>query len=202
MTELDYDIDFNKVVSIVLPTSFTSIPDFAFNVCSKMQSITIPESVTEIGEAAFCYCTGLKKISIPSSVSVMGNNPFAGCNLEIDISPKNKHFMVIDNNLYSMNGKTMISYIPKETETSFAIPSGVTTIVGRVFFGALRLTDITIPQSVTAIGAEAFYGCDYIKNIYYGGSAEDWKKITISPEGNEKLVGGIFKRAKIHYNCR
>jgi len=201
-TELSDDIAFDEnIVSVVLPTSITSIKDCAFCGCSALKSITLPESLTEICFTAFSYCTSLKSITIPEKVTTIGPNPFVGCTLNIEVSPKNEHFKVIGRHLYSIDGKKIISYVPSENENTFAIPEGITTIADHSLCGSLNLTSVTIPASVTEIGASAFFGCDCMKNVYYSGSAADWKKITIV-SGNEKLNGSIFKRAKIHYNCK
>ena len=40
----------------IIPSSVTSLGDWAFFGCSGLTSITIPESVTLIGDAAFRHC--------------------------------------------------------------------------------------------------------------------------------------------------
>ncbi|MDR1562246.1 MAG: leucine-rich repeat domain-containing protein [Dysgonamonadaceae bacterium] len=42
-------------------------------------SYTIPSSVTSIGEYAFCYCSGLALVTIPNSVTSIGEYAFAWC---------------------------------------------------------------------------------------------------------------------------
>ena len=53
---------------------------------------------------------------------------------------------------------------------------------------------MTIPNSVTTIEYSAFQGCNSLKDVYYSGSEEQWKKISID-EYNETLT-----HATIHYN--
>ena len=60
--------DCNRMTSITIPNSVTSIGDNAFSDCYGLTSITIPPSVTNIGEAAFESC-GLTNITIPSRTS-------------------------------------------------------------------------------------------------------------------------------------
>ncbi len=62
-----------------IPSSVTSIEEYAFSDCTGLTSITIPSSVTSIGECAFEYCTGLTSITIPSSVTSIGNDAFWNC---------------------------------------------------------------------------------------------------------------------------
>ena len=52
--------------------SVTSIGDYAFVGCSKLQSVTIPNSVTSIGDYAFNDCRSLQSVTIPNSVTTIG----------------------------------------------------------------------------------------------------------------------------------
>jgi len=60
----------NRVTSIIIPDSVTSIGNAAFASCESLTSITIPDSVTSIGNAAFRQCASLTSIIIPSTVAV------------------------------------------------------------------------------------------------------------------------------------
>ena len=50
-----------------------------------MTSITIPSSVTSIGNYAFYKCTSLVSITIPDSVTSIGDDLFRGCESLIDL---------------------------------------------------------------------------------------------------------------------
>lgn len=58
------------------------------------------------------------------------------------------------------------------------------------------MTSIKIPNSVTSIYSEAFSDCTNLKDVYYSGTEEQWKKIKISNE-NDSL-----SNAKIHFNSK
>ena len=77
--------------------------------------------------------------------------------------------------------------------TSVTIPEGVTNIGERAFYGCSSLTSVTIPASVTSIGEWAFYNCGKLTDVYYGGSEEQWKLISIGSR-NSSLTN-----ATIHY---
>ena len=72
--------------------------------------------------------------------------------------------------------------------TSITIPDGVTCIDSSVFKNCSGLTSVTIPNSVTFIGSGAVSGCAWLDKIYYQGTAEDWNKININNNGNDKLT--------------
>ena len=47
------------------------------------KDVAIPSSVTSIGEYAFAYCNGLTSVIIPSSVANIGGGAFSGCTMTI-----------------------------------------------------------------------------------------------------------------------
>lgn len=80
-----------------------------------------------------------------------------------------------------------------ENLTSITIPQGVTRIGEGTFWGCVSLTSVVIPQSVNFIDNYAFFYCDNVTYIYYGGSQEQWKSVSIG-NNNDPLTG-----ASIHY---
>ena len=72
--EVSANILITDCKSITLPSSITSIGNYAFYGCSSLADITIPDSVTSIGDYAFDNCTSLTEIRIPNSVTSMGNS--------------------------------------------------------------------------------------------------------------------------------
>ena len=62
-----------RLGSIVLPDTITTIGEYALEDCTDLTSITIPSSVTEIGKGAFQGCSGLIDITIPGTVTTIGN---------------------------------------------------------------------------------------------------------------------------------
>jgi hypothetical protein len=53
--------------SFTIPSSVTSIGDYAFRECTGLRSIVIPSSITDIGNFAFFDCTNLKTVYYDST---------------------------------------------------------------------------------------------------------------------------------------
>ena len=152
------------LTSISIPSSITSIDDNAFSYCTGLTSISIPSSVTSIGDYAFSSCTGLTSITIPSSVTSIGTNPFEYC------SGLNNIYVNSGNTVYdSRNSCNAI--IKKSTNKLISgckntvIPSSVASIGEDAFYGCTGLTSISIPSSVTSIGMYAFYYCTGLTSV-------------------------------------
>jgi len=69
----------DKIKSIILPNSLTSIGNSAISVCKSLTSIDIPNSVTSIDIFAFAGCENLTSISLPISLDSISDALFVGC---------------------------------------------------------------------------------------------------------------------------
>ena len=152
----------DSLSEIVIPSSVTSIGDWAFSGCDSLSEIVIPSSVTSIGNRAFCGCSSLKYISIPKSVIGLNGNPFVEWKGKLEcLSP---NFVYEDDILFNKDKSRIISFRNQNIE-SYVIPSSVTSIGDRAFYGCRSLSEIVIPSSVTGIGDSAFSSCDSLSEI-------------------------------------
>lgn len=101
-----------------------------------------------------------------------------------------------------MNNKLVTNLVIPESVTSIkayafsacsglinlTIPDSVTSIGYSAFSGCSGLTSVTIGKGVTSIDWYAFNGCTWLDKIFYQGTAEDWNKININNNGNDKLT--------------
>ena len=126
---------------IVIPDTYlglpvTSIDDSAFSdPYDEFESITIPDSVTYIDDYAFIGCLKLQNFIVDEN---------------------NTEYKAIDGNLYTKDGKKLISYAIGKKQASFVIPNGVTEIGDAAFVFCIKLASVTIPESVSHIGEHAF----------------------------------------------
>ena len=148
--------------NIVIPNSVASIGDWAFSDCTSLSNIVIPDSVTGIGKGAFNGCSFLECISIPKSVICLNGNPFSGWKGKLEcLSP---NFIYEDDVLFNINKSEIISFRNQKIE-SYIIPDSVTSIGDGAFSSCTSLSSIVIPDSVPSIGDWAFSDCTSLSNI-------------------------------------
>lgn len=215
-TSAPWDAYWNDVTSVVLQSGVTTIGSYAFFSFGNATSITLPEGLTSIGTWALGHTTslssisfpstlqtinpyaffhsGLTSVTIPKSMAYYGNGMFTGClNLQsIRVASGNTILKAVDGILFTSDGKTLVQYPAGKSGTSYTVPDGVTNIWYDAFRCA-KLQSITIPLDVTSVGRYAFFDCDNLTDVYYGGTESDWDAVTID-DYNTPLTG-----ATIHY---
>lgn len=164
-----------------IPASVAIIGDVAFRGCTGLTSVEIPEGVTEVRAGAFIECSSLTSIIIPKSltkISYAFKGIFEDCSSLESIK-------VAEGNAVYDSREGCNALIETESNTLLAgckntkIPTSVTGIGKRAFFGCSGLTGIKIPASVTSISASAFSGCSE-NLIIYGVSGSEAERYAAS----------------------
>ena len=210
--------DCTDLKSVIIPNGVTSIGDWAFHSCSGLTGVIIPDSITRIGDQAFGYCGSLN-ITVDE-----GNLSYSDIDGVLFNKDKTEIIEYTKDNIqyeYSIpDSVTSIRRYAFEDCTglkSVIIPNGVTIIGSSAFDNCTGLTSITIPNSVmsidncafqnctglksimignglTSIGDSAFNICDSLTDVYYAGSEEQWRNITIESDNSS------LRMAHMHYN--
>ena len=129
-----------NIETYVIPSSVTSIDDWAFYGCYSLSEIVISSSVTSIGDSAFSWCLSLSEIVIPSSVTSIGKGAFSSCShLSEIVIPSSVtsigdwafsycfslKYISIPKSVISLNGNPFVSciYNHRTTKTNQKYPS-------------------------------------------------------------------------------
>src|SRR5574344_872446 len=153
---------------VTVPSSFdykgttytvTSAVDGCFKGCTSLTSVTFPRSITRISPSFFYDCTSL------ASILVDGENP----NYSSDGAA-----------LYNKD-KSELVYVPKQalTDSTYVIPSTVTSLGDSAFYNIYTLRALTIPETVTSIGRQCFATCGHLTSV-------------ILPKGLTSIGDGCF----------
>lgn len=142
-----------NLVSVALPSGLIKIDNEAFCACSNLSAIKLPISLKKIGDYAFSGCTNLTSIVLPPDLTEISDGMFSGAGLtSLDIP----------------YGVTRIGYhaFSECKVTSVRLPDSVIETNGFSFSFCENLTSIVLPSSLTGMGHRDFYGCTKLTTIY------------------------------------
>ena len=181
----------DDIVSVVLPSTITSLKFQAFGDCDNLKHIRFAPNaqITSIDSTTFGV-TNLKSIVIPASLTDMslislaelesivveeGNTKYTSrdangneCNALIEIAT-NTLVMGCKNTVIPNTVEVIgdAAFAGCEGLESITIPNSVTTISWSAFSNCTSLTEVVIPASVTTIGTYVFGGCTNLTEVTF-----------------------------------
>lgn len=167
------------------------IAPFEFENNLELTDAVLPDTVRCVGEYAFCGCKELKSITLPDGITKIGANAFFDC--------EKLKFHTDENCSYLGNGENpclaLIELISEEIKDGkLIIPEGVRVIADSAFYLFTLMKCVVLPRSLVSICAGAFYGCENLTDVYYSGSEDEWKRVSV-----DRLNDCLLK-AKLHFN--
>jgi len=133
------------IPSAYMGKAITVIEDYSFFGLNGITTLTIPASITGIHDLAFYNAHGLVNILVDE-----GSTTFVSEN----------------GVLFNIDKTTLVKYPEGRPETSYVIPSSVTSIGNYSFFFNTSLTSMVIPVGVTFVGTGAFMDCSNLATIF------------------------------------
>ena len=125
-------------------------------------------------QGAFYNCTGLIRISIPEDITSIEKNAFRNCSSLKQIT--------IPTDVKSINTGAFSGCKSLET---IIIPGKVSVICDYSFANCSSLKSLIVPVSVETIQFCAFAGCSKVEAVYFMGSEELWKNISMAGSNNQ-----------------
>ena len=142
-----------KIEKIILPSTLTTIGQYAFYDCTSLQTVTFEKGsrLKTIEESAFEDCTELTSIEIPASVETIEDSAFKGCSKLATVTfEKGSQLKAIWGGYYA--------YSTRYSAYSYYYGA---------FSDCTALTSIEIPASVETIEAAAFMRCSKLATVTF-----------------------------------
>ena len=149
--------DFNAV-KFEAPVALTSIGEYAFLGCRRLQSIRLPKSVTRLGNGAFRECDALREAELPG-VGVVPDQCFAWCGkLETAKLSRRCHDIKREAFAYCRSLKAI------------DIPAGVTHVGSNAFAFCESLRRVVLSPLVKELESYAFAECTSLREAVLPGN--------------------------------
>ena len=147
----------SNLVSVTIGNSVDSIGNYAFERCSSLSSLTIPKSVTTIGSYAFQNCSSLTSIIIPNGVTWIGDLTFGNCGIK-KITLTDGTSTLTLSIYYPFNGCAIDTlYMGRNVMSNYSYS----------LFGT-NVKHLIIGDSVTSIAPRTFYDCSSLTFVSIG----------------------------------
>ena len=176
-----------NIHSVTIPQSVTSIGDYAFSRCEKMDSLTINDATTSIGFCAFDECYKLTTLSLGKNITTIGDYAFLDCHTldNVTIPPS-----------VTSIGKS--AFYRCYALTTLSLGENIEKIGSYAFADCRHLTNVTIPEKVETIEPYTFGWCLDLKYITLPAGLTSFKDRLVScPAGFTKQSP---KNGAIYYN--
>ena len=90
---------------------------------------------------------------------------------EISVHADNSNYSSVDGVLFDKNKTTLIVYPGGKSDTSYSVPSSVTSVYSMAFLMCPNLESIAFPPSVTSFGYSVISGCKKLASVFVPESA-------------------------------
>lgn len=144
----------SELTSLDIPVSVKSIGAYAFQGCSKLSSITMGNEIVSIGVSAFMDCVSLNSIIIPSKIKEIDTGTFAGCT--------NINSVQWGDNIVQINARAFDSC---SSLREIGTLENVSYIGQETFKGCSKLQSISLSTSLKTIFDGTFEGCSNLEEI-------------------------------------
>ncbi|MDE5729205.1 MAG: leucine-rich repeat domain-containing protein [Clostridia bacterium] len=195
------------LTTITLPQTLKVIGARSFEDCAALSEITLHDGITTIGELAF-YGTALEEITVPASVTDI-YKPV----LDEDGNPKKDE----EGNPVTrkISGVGYGAFHTCESLKTAKIYANIEAIEAGTFGYCPKLESVYLPASVKKVEGplyytngklyvgHAFHNCAALKDIYFSGTKEQWKHLTVDKTTDTSNGGSYnnnaFLIATVHY---
>ena len=158
--------DCNMLKAITFNDALKTIGNDAFRACKGLKTIDF-KNVTAVGSTAFSGCNALVEVKIPRQLTQLGYATFYNCNRlkNFTVEDGNPAYSAIDGVLLDNKQETLIVYPRAKADTSYIVPTTVTSLEGRAFDGCRKLKTLEMGAHIATIGKNALFNCTGLNKI-------------------------------------
>lgn len=136
----------------------------------EIKVVTVSDGVTSIGDFAFYQCEKLESVMIGKDLNQIGEKSLYAPNLAtIEINEDNTVFSS-ENGVFYDKTKTTILACPATLKANDALLDTVETIAPYAFYKNTATTELKIPDTVEEIGLGAFEEASLLNSVTFGKS--------------------------------
>lgn len=165
----------------------TAIGEKAFYGCSEITTVTIDDNIKSIGKGAFAHCYALSEVILPDCIQEIADETFDMCFNLAKVSLTKTEIRRI--------GSRAFAYC--EFLESVTFPDTLESVGTEAFKECGNLQSVIIGTGTKNIETDAFAKCYNLFNVYYMGTEDVFKAITIG-EGNDRLKVAAVYYEHIH----
>ncbi len=200
--------------SIIIPDSITEICDKAFYLCSNLTNVKFGSGLKKIGNAAFSECK-LDTVILPEGFYYIGQEAFKSCpvikelyipdSIEyVDIKAFSTTVMTKHNGAYYVgnfkNPYLVFVGLRDGNADDVKIEKGTKVIARSAFQLNFKVKTVSMPDTVQIINDHAFAACRYLTDIYYEGSADQWRNMTVCNNYGNDESREVLGSVNVVYN--
>lgn len=116
-THVSYNEPLQDITELVLPSTLTTIDDYAFAFYLNVKDVQIPYGVTTIGNNAFSDCYKIENVVLPGTVKKIGNYAFSVCDSLNSITIPASVTEIGKNLAHSYSGVSIFGYTGSTAES-------------------------------------------------------------------------------------
>ena len=138
-----------------IPSTVTSIGEFAFAYCFNIRTVRIDSVITKVGSSAFGYCNNLESVYFePGNQTDLEAYIFEGCQ-----------------NLRQLTLSSTMTELPLgfckncTSLQEIVIPDNITKVGSDAFLGCTSLERAVVGNGIERIGMSMFEGCTSLKEV-------------------------------------
>jgi hypothetical protein len=157
-----YPLNWDKLVSLVLPDGITTIGQYCFYNMANLKTVVLPADLVTIGQCAFQNCSPLEMPEWPETLTTINANAFSGTNLSGELK--------LPSTVTSLGTSAFrqTAGITKADLSNLAI----TVIPNFILERAASLQVVVLPDGTISIGSNAFTYCTSLASVNFGDLAE------------------------------